>query len=46
VGKTITTSFKAKLEKTVVAGFDAKQLEIIAAGFETKPSPPILRSNR
>jgi hypothetical protein len=35
-GKSVATSFEAKLVKTVTAGFEAKPVETDATGFEAK----------
>jgi hypothetical protein len=40
-GKTVTTSFEAKLAKTVAAGFEAKPLETVATGFEAKSAKTV-----
>jgi hypothetical protein len=37
IGRTIITSFEAKLEKTVAAGFEAKPPKTVATSFEAKP---------
>jgi hypothetical protein len=43
-GKTIASSFEAKLAKTVTTGFEAKPLETVTTGFEAKLTKTVTTS--